>query len=174
MISMWSDAVLLYLFVKLDTIAKIVGEISGIIILLSMVIYLITSLVKINALPILIAKKIDDLTREKKKTEKAAVIRKHIVDSWLSGLKPLCVAVLISWCFHIMALMLPSSGQVAAIYLGVQAKHSEMAKILGKLPVKYARMLELSANKYVCKQAKSLYGNNLPTDFIDMCNPKQK
>lgn len=171
---MWNDAILLYLFVKLGTIAKIVGEISGIIILLSMVIYLITSLVKINTLPVLVARKVDDLTRENKKAEKAAVLRKHVVDSWLSGLKPLCAAVLIGWCFHFMSLMLPSSGQVAAIYLGVQAKHSETAKILGRLPAKYARMIELSANKYVCEQAKSLYGKNLPVDFFEMCNPKTK
>ena len=52
--------------------------------------------------------------------------------------------------------VLPTTGQLAAIYLGVQAKHSEAFNILSHLPKKYAAMLEKEADAFIAKRMKEV------------------
>jgi len=80
----------------------------------------------------------------------------------------------ITFCLGIIKTAIPTTGEAAAIYLGIKAKNSDTAKILSNLPKKYARILELSANKYVCDQAVKTFGKSLPKDLKGMCNVDTK
>ena len=83
------------------------------------------------------------------------------------------IAMFIEVGMNGVAYLMPSTGQAAAIYLGVKAKQSDTIDTLSKLPPKFAKILEMQATKYVCDTAKETFGDNIPIDISDMCGIPQ-
>jgi hypothetical protein len=54
--------------------------------------------------------------------------------------------------FNVIATVLPSTGQMAAIYLGGRTVESNTASILAELPEKYATLLSNKADEWVASQ----------------------
>jgi hypothetical protein len=67
--------------------------------------------------------------------------------------KRLCIAAFVyQFVFGALLAAVPSTGQMAAIYLGGKASQSETADTLSRLPSKYASILEAKADEWLSQQ----------------------
>ena len=62
------------------------------------------------------------------------------------------LAIGVQFTFNAIATILPSTGQMAAIYIGTNAMESDTAEILAKLPAKYATLLDTKADEWLTAQ----------------------
>ncbi len=173
-----SDAFWIYLFVKLDDIKHMLTG-PGMT-LLSLILLAIYALI---IYPISTGKKHEDEIKAEQIEKYGKTHKVDTEDIWARGVSKVILKCLIIWICVMMlevglnglAVLLPSTGQAAAIYLGVQAKNSETVQTLSKLPSKYAKILEYQADRYVCDTAVKTFGkDNLPNDIKEMCNVKDK
>ncbi len=88
-------------------------------------------------------------TKEKEEKEKAW-------ETFKNGAKKSIIvvftAILIQMTMNAVATFLPSTGQMATIYLGGKAADSSTTEILSKLPEKYAKLLENKADEWLSQQ----------------------
>jgi hypothetical protein len=163
---MSSDTLWMYLFVKLNDIRDMLdGPGMSIISLLLIAVYVFAIYPAVN------------LDRLKEKYISKYEEEPSEDDIYGYCVKKVATKALVLWVsifilevgMNITATLLPSTGQAAAIYIGVSAKNSDTAKTLAKLPDKYAKILEMKANKYLCDNAKEMFGDNIPVDMQDIC-----
>lgn len=122
----------LYFFVKLDDIKDLLSGYGFTVILCAVVICLLPA-----------SPYIYDFWDEKK-------------DLFIKYAKRWGVCVLLIFVLEsfltVAATALPSTGQMAAIYLGSKAVESETADVLARLPAKYATLLESKADEWLSAQ----------------------
>ena len=169
---MFGDAFWIYLFIKLNDIREFIDFLGFSGFWLCFVALVISGVLKMINWPPDLYNKIANLRREGNKDEAEQLECAYIAQVWGAAGRKMFIVCLIILAILGFKSALPTLNQAAAIYLGVQAKNSETVKTLGRLPNKYAKILEMSADKYVCQQARKIYGKNMPKDIKEMCNVK--
>lgn len=134
-----SNYTALYLFVKLDDIRDILINCYGwtLLVLLGSVVF--AGVVAIAASEEKETIKKDELWLTFSKRVKGGIIALLIVFTSQAG-------------FNLMGTALPSTGQMAAIYLGGKVSNSDTANTLSRLPAKYATLLENKADEWLTAQ----------------------
>lgn len=127
---------LLYLFVKLDDIRGYLNNNYGL-----AVTFLIVGIMSLSIIAFII--------NEEGKSEKIPLFLKYYGKRF-AVVFVLLVGIQIG--FNLACTLLPSTGQMAAIYLGGKAAESNTADILAKLPGKYAMLLDSKADEWLSEQ----------------------
>ena len=79
------------------------------------------------------------------------------VDSYIKqSAKYLLLSAFLCFFLNVMAIILPSTGQMAAIYIGATALESDTMDVLSRLPKKYATLLDTKADEWLSEQVKNL------------------
>jgi len=168
---MFSDVIWLYLFVKLNEIRNLFDGygISAISILIIFVIICAYYPLK-NAQ--IIKEKLEENSSNEYEIDGSDIWQEGFKEAFPKYFKIWIVIFCFEMCLNMLGTFIPSTQQAAVIYFGVQAKNSETVNILSKLPSKYARIVEMQVNKYMCDTAKESFGQNLPIDIQEMCGIK--
>ena len=151
------DYLILYLFFKLSAIADIIGTLGIGIIFFGIVLSLIKFFVHdCNAYK---PKAIEEL-KEKlgfdNYSAQNSAYEYAVVNNFKKLIYMLVRWIVIGYSCIVLSSLIPTPGEMAAIYLGVQAKNSETLNILAKLPKKYAILLEKEADAYISKELERL------------------
>lgn len=76
-------------------------------------------------------------------------------------------SLVFTFIINIAIAFTPSTGQMAAIYLGGKATQSETAEILSRLPEKYAKIIESKADQWLAEQDIGEIVENAADKLID-------
>jgi len=151
------DYLTLYLFFKLSAIADIIGTLGFGTMLFGVVLSIIKFFIHdCNEYKPKAIKELKEKFGFDNYSANTDAYEHAVVTNFKKLIHMLVKWIVIGYSCIVLSSLIPTPGEMAAIYLGVQAKNSETLNILSKLPKKYAILIEKEADAYISKELKRL------------------